>query len=122
MSMSALISTLLLLTAVPAPVCSADAGPPLSVSAGFEVCAALVPSPIDGEGAQGVLVTTLASDHLFARSGMRAGDVIVKVNGTRIRQVRELVDRLVAEQDVRDIMVVYRRDDLPLLARVGRSD
>jgi C-terminal processing protease CtpA/Prc len=65
----------------------------------------------------GVLVSSVRSGSAAEKAGLRAGDVIVKVDGSAIGTSRELVRR-VARSDAKQIVVTVQRDGHPVDVRV----
>lgn len=78
----------------------------------------------DGEG---VLVRSVVSDSPAAKAGIKAGDVIISVNGKRIRRVHDLRDELKATSEAKPIKVGLLRNksdlsfDVQLPARAKKE-
>jgi serine protease Do len=60
----------------------------------------------DGEG---VLITTVESNSAAAKAGLEAGDVITKVDGNRVRTMRELRDRLREKREDKNVTLSVLR-------------
>ncbi len=103
-----------------APTCPANAGKPQQAVAGLQVCTTGVPLVLDGGKEVGIVVAAIDADSALAKSGLRAGDVIVRIEGERIRTPKDVTAQLTANKDAREVLINFRRNDLPLLVRVGR--
>jgi S1-C subfamily serine protease len=118
-----LLSLLLALVGGPqaaAPTCPANAGEPAQAVAGLQVCTTGVPLVLDGGKEVGIVVAAIDAESALAKSGLRAGDVIVRIEGERTRTSKDVAAQLTANKDAREILINFRRNDLPLLVRVGR--
>jgi S1-C subfamily serine protease len=59
---------------------------------------------------EGVLVRSVAKDSAAEKAGMRAGDVIVKVDGETVAQVHEILSLVRAARNKHTFPVVVMRD------------
>jgi serine protease Do len=74
--------------------------------------------------ARGALVAGVTENGPAAKSGMQSGDVVVKFDGTDIREMRDL-PRVVADTAVGktvDILVVRKGKEVPLKITLGRLE
>ena len=101
--------------------CPGDTAPPVPVVDGVTLCAAGVHVALDPPGETGVRIATLTDTHPLARQGMRAGDVIFKIDDERVRTGADAVARLQRAMKAADALINFRRNDLPLLLRTGRT-
>lgn len=60
----------------------------------------------DGEG---VLITNVESNSAAAKAGLEAGDVITKIDGNRVRTMRELRDQLRDKREAKNLAVSVLR-------------
>jgi serine protease Do len=58
----------------------------------------------------GVLVSSVAADTPAQKAGLKAGDVITGVNGTAVRETRELMDEIRQAEDRREVRLDVVRD------------
>jgi serine protease Do len=63
---------------------------------------------------EGVLVTSVAVDSAAAKAGIRAGDVITRVDGTPIRDTADVRDELRRIDDDREFSIEVSRDRKPV--------
>lgn len=63
---------------------------------------------------EGVLVTSVAEDSAAAKAGIRAGDVIMRLDGTAIRDTADLRDELRRIDDDRQFSIEVSRDRKPV--------
>jgi serine protease Do len=59
---------------------------------------------------EGVLVRSVGKDSAAEKAGMRAGDVIVKVDGEAVSQVHEITSLMRAARHKANVAVVVMRD------------
>lgn len=111
----------LTVTTQAAAPCPGESAPPVQVEPGLAVCASGVQSQLDPAGQPGVRIATLADTHVLARKGLRAGDVIFKIDDQRVRSGAEAATRLQGAIKASDALINFRRNDLPLLLRTGRT-
>jgi hypothetical protein len=116
-----LLAVSLSLGAQAPPTCPGDSAPPVAVVPGLTLCATGVETPLDADGETSVRIAALAETHPLARKGMRAGDAIFKIDDVRVRSGAEAATRLRTALDARDALINFRRNDLPLLLRTGRT-
>ena len=62
----------------------------------------------------GVLVTSVDADGPAAKAGIKAGDVILKLDGKAIRQAGDLRDAVAAAEGGKEVAVTVQRDGRPL--------
>jgi S1-C subfamily serine protease len=99
-------------------VCRGDDAPHVEAVLALALCggAATVETPW-GETRSGARIASLAPDGPGARAGLRVGDVIYQVAGSRVSNGAEAAARL--ENRGRGIMLInFWRDDAPLLVRI----
>lgn len=118
---AALLIVSLTLVAQAASPCPGDSAAPVPVVSGLTLCAAGVQSSLDAKGEAGVRIATLAETHPLARKGMRAGDVIFKIDDERVRSGAEAAPRLQNALKATDALINFRRNDLPLLVRTAHT-
>jgi serine protease Do len=74
---------------------------------------------------QGVLITNVESNSPAAKAGLEAGDVITKVDGNRVRTLREMRDWLLAKREAKTVTLSVLRKgsemSMSIEPRRGRS-
>jgi S1-C subfamily serine protease len=65
----------------------------------------------------GVLISSVGSGSAAEKAGLRAGDVILKIDGTVVGSSRELVRR-VTRSDAKEMVVTVHRDGQTMDVRV----
>lgn len=68
--------------------------------------------------AQGAFVSEVLSDSAAAKAGLKAGDVIVKLNGQKIRSFSELRAKVATSGAGKEIELTYFRDGKEQIAKV----
>ncbi len=101
-----------------ADVCPEGPAPHVETVLALTLCggAATVETPW-GEKRTGARIATIAQDSAGARAGLRAGDVIYQVAGSRVSSGAEAAARL-QNPGQRITLINFWRDDAPLLVRI----
>jgi serine protease Do len=69
----------------------------------------------------GALVSSVARDSAAAKAGIKAGDVIVSINGSAVRDADDLLDRLEAVEGDATIVVIRDKQEMTLKATIERA-